>query len=124
MAHERSIRITASFFGRVCKRLPTTTLDSLVNSIVDKNIYKSAPAACAWGKDNDGKARDAYIENMEINGHRNFKVQASGLVINREFCFLGASPDDVVYDPLCPLCAEGYFSTSCCPTKIFLLFGE
>ncbi len=37
---------------------------------------------------------------MEINGHRNLKVLASGLVINTEFCFLGASPDGVVYDPL------------------------
>ncbi len=64
--NERSIRITASFFGRVYKRLPTSTSNSLVNSILDKNIYKSAPAACAWGKDNEGKAKDAYIETYHI----------------------------------------------------------
>ncbi len=93
--YERSIRITASFFGRVCRRLPTTTSDCLVNSIVNFKNYQSMPVACAWGKNNESKARDAYIENMKMTGHSNLEVFESGLVVNIKYSFLGASPDGV-----------------------------
>ncbi len=60
------------------------------------------PVACLWGKDNEIRAREAYIDNMQISGHSNLKVFASGLVINTKYSFLGASPDGVVYDPCSP----------------------
>ncbi len=98
--YERSIRITASFFGRVCRRLPTTTSDTLVNSIVNLKNYQSMPVACAWGKNNESKARNAYFENMKMTGHSNLEVFESGLVVNIKYSFLGASPDGVIHDPV------------------------
>ena len=58
------------------------------------------PAACAWGKNNESKAKDAYVTKMQTNGHNNLQVSESGLVINTEYTFLGASPDDLVHDPV------------------------
>ena len=55
------------------------------------------PAACAWGKNNESKAKDAYVKT---NGHNNLQVSESGLVINTEYTFLGASPDGLVHDPV------------------------
>ena len=44
----------APFFGLVCRRLPSTSPDSLVNSI--ESEYRSMPLPCAWGKDNEDRA--------------------------------------------------------------------
>ena len=36
---EHRCRITSSFFGRVCRRLSSTSPDSLVNSILNQRMY-------------------------------------------------------------------------------------
>ena len=97
---ERSVRITASFFGRVCRRLATTPPDALVNSIINQKVHRSMPTACAWGKNNEVRAMDAYKLNMQEVGHSGLEIRQSGLVINTECAFLGASPDGIVYDPV------------------------
>ena len=43
---------------------------------------------------------DAYKLNMQEVGHSGLELRQSGLVINTECAFLGASPDDIVYDPV------------------------
>jgi len=61
------------FFDRMCRRrrLPTTSSD-----------YQSMPPACAWGKDNELKAKNAYISNMETKRYSNLEVLVSGIVID------------------------------------------
>ena len=58
------------------------------------------PTACAWGKNNEVRAMDAYKLNMQEVGHSGLEIRQSGLVINTECAFLGASPDGIVYDPV------------------------
>ena len=94
------MRITASFFGCVCRRLATTPPDALVNSIINQKVHRSMPTACAWGKNNEVRAMDAYKLNMQEVGHSGLEIRQSGLVINTECAFLGASPDGIVYDPV------------------------
>ena len=53
-------RITSSFFGRVCRRLSSTSPDSLLNSILNQHMYRSMPLSRAWGKDNKDRALSAY----------------------------------------------------------------
>ncbi len=97
---ERKLRITASCFGRVCRRLTSTSLDALVKLIINQKIYKSMPAACAGGKNNESQAIDIYITTMIGDGHTGLEVKRSGLVINPDYTFLGASPDGLVTDPI------------------------
>ena len=97
---ESKTRVTASFFGRVCRRLPNTSSHALVNSVINQKIYRSIPIACAWGKSNENIALNAYKSKLQEYGHFNLKVTKSGLVINPNYVFLGASPDSVVFDPV------------------------
>ena len=93
---ERQWRITASFFGRVCKHSPSTSPFSLVNSgsITNQRAYQLIPLSCAWGKDNEDKAVSAYLQLMQEKGHSGIEVAPSGLVINPKYAWLGASPCD------------------------------
>ena len=90
---ERNIETTASFFGRVCRRLPSTSPDALVNLIVNLIVnqkkYKSVPVPCAWGKNHELKALNSYITNMQANGHtcNGLNVEKSGVVINPAYSF-------------------------------------
>ena len=96
---ERSMRITASFFGRVCQRLSTTSPDALINSIINQKKYRSLPIACAWGENNELRAINAYKLKMQEQGHSGLEIRQSGLVIDPKYTFLGASPDGFVNDP-------------------------
>ena len=55
------------------------------------------PLSCAWGKDNEDRAQSAYKQEWHERGHSSLEVTMSGLVINPEYSWLGASPDGVVY---------------------------
>ena len=45
------------------------------------------------------KALNAYKQTMHDKGHTNLVVMMSGLIINPEYAYLGASPDGIVSDP-------------------------
>ena len=62
-------------------------------------MYQSMPLSCAWGKDNEKKTLNAYKQTMHDKGHTNLVVMMSGLIINPEYTYLGASPDGIVSDP-------------------------
>ena len=55
--------------------------------------------SCAWGKDNEDRALNAYKQERHEREHSNLEVTMSGLVINPEYSWLGASQDGVVFDP-------------------------
>ena len=98
---ERHYRITSSFFGRVCRRLSSTSPDSLVNYILNQCMYRSTPLSCAWGKDNENRALSAYKQERQERGHSSLEITMSGLVINPEYSWLRASSDGVVHGPGC-----------------------
>ena len=100
---EHRCRITSSFFGRVGRRLSSTSLDSPVNSIWISICPNRChcPVPGAWGKDNEDRALSPYRQEWHERGHSSLEVTMSGLVINPEYSWFGASLDGIVQDPGC-----------------------
>lgn len=84
----RQNRLTASKFGAICNRKPTTSCHSAVISITNpKPIYNDD---IVYGNNNEPKAIEMYEERFGVS------VQASGLFVDPDYPFLGASPDGLV----------------------------
>ena len=98
---ERRCRNIYAFFGQICRRVSSTSPDSLVDSILNQCMYRSMPLSSARGKDNEDRALSAYEQERHERGHSSLEVTVSGLVINPEYSWLGASLDGVVHDPGC-----------------------
>lgn len=82
---QRRERLTASVFGSVCKRRTDTSCHVLVKSILYPKHITSA--ALEYGKVNEIVARQIFSEKT------NNTVKESGLFVDTEHGFLGASPD-------------------------------
>ena len=93
----RKYRITASLFGAVLSRRPSTAPDSLVLRIIQPKNFSTT--ATTYGIENEHVATKKYTEHQHMNGHPDLAVSASGLHVNPAFSYLGASPDGSVYDP-------------------------
>ena len=93
----RKYRITASYFGSVFHRKPTTLPDALVLRIIDAKPFTSR--ATEWGKQYESLALKKYTEVQTQNGHVGLYCCRSGFVISDQYPYLGASPDAVVHDP-------------------------
>ena len=92
--------MTASYFGAVRQRRPTTSPHSLVLQILGTSTFTSP--ATDWGKANEKKALQLYQEKQHESGHKDLFACPSGFVISEEYPYLGASPDAAVYDPSVP----------------------
>lgn len=87
---KRVNRLTASKFGTVAKRLPHTHCHNLVKSIlIDRPLHTEA---VTFGRDNEENVLKLYEEKTST------QVTRSGLFIDMEHPFLGASPDGLVND--------------------------
>ena len=93
----RRYRITASYFGSIFRRKPTTPPQSLVLQIIGAKPFTSM--ATEWGKNNESIALERYKHFQHDFGHHGLYCCPSGFVISEKYPFLGASPDAVVYDP-------------------------
>lgn len=58
-------------------------------------------AQLLWGKKMEPLARQRFVDD-EATRHTDFEVRLSGLVVNPQWPYLGASPDGVVSCPCCP----------------------
>ncbi|KAK5640569.1 hypothetical protein RI129_011380 [Pyrocoelia pectoralis] len=87
---ERSSRLTASNFGAVCKLKSTTDPSKLAKNIVCSEFRNSA--AIKWGIEHEATAKLQFENDYED------LVSDCGLFIDKENCFLGASPDGII-DP-------------------------
>lgn len=96
----RRYRITASFFGEIRRRLPTTPPHSLVSRIIESKQFVSP--ATEWGKSHEDLAIELYIQQKHADGNTNLYCCKSGFVVSEDYPFLGASPDGSVYDPSSP----------------------
>mgnify|MGYP005950799817 CR=1 FL=1 len=87
---ERRDRLTASQFGKICKRKKN------VNEIFLRNIFPSSnktfsTSATSYGKGNENSAKRKYLESFQER-----HIHDCGLVINPDFPFLAATPDGKV----------------------------
>lgn len=88
----RSGRITASRAKDVCSVKTYNSNISLIKSICYPLNNKFKNAATEWGNTNESNGRLLYTEKLQ-NTHIHFSVTESGLVINSNIPYMGASPD-------------------------------
>ncbi|XP_063216740.1 uncharacterized protein LOC134527744 isoform X1 [Bacillus rossius redtenbacheri] len=97
--------LTASKFGRICRRRATTSCKALVKNIIYSSSISSVPAI-AYGKKNESIALE-QLERQE-----NLVIQQCGLFIDEQLPFLGATPDGLIgehglVEIKCPSSAAG-----------------
>ena len=100
---QRKLMLTASNFGSVCRMRLTTSCAGKVREILYPPI--SDALAMGYGHDYENTAREELVIELKK------QIRRSGLFVDREFPFLGASPDglideDGLVEIKCPLTAK------------------
>ena len=100
---QRRNRLTASVFGKVCKRRPRTSSSKLVESIRYSTF--AGTQGTKWGIEKEPLAIDQFSAEYGI------RVESSGLIIDQDKPFLAASPDgligeDCLVEVKCPASAK------------------
>lgn len=104
----RSQILTASNFGKICRSRPTSKLN-----IVKNLIYKCFESeATKYGKIHERDALEMLEKQEQI------VIEGCGLFIDKEFCFLGASPDGIIIG------SNGIVEVKCCYSVKGLTFQE
>ena len=101
--------MTASKFKAAWLTNPDKPSKSLIKMICYPSAHRFSNAATKWGISNESKAREAY-EFSIADQHLNLSVADSGLLINQNWPFLGASPDGLVF---CDCCGKGLCEIKC-----------
>jgi hypothetical protein len=98
----RKGRISASKFHDVVVRRDSTNPKNLVLRIIGNKSYDlSSKSEVKWGLNNEEKARNEFIDCMRSD-HPDLQVAGSGLLVSKEYPFLGASADGIVTCGCCP----------------------
>ena len=93
----RQYRLTASYFGSVYHRKPTTPPHSLVLQILGLKQFTSD--ATEWDKNKESIALERYVQLQHNCVHPGLYCCPSGFLISEDYPFLGVSSDAVVHDP-------------------------
>ncbi|CAG9134964.1 unnamed protein product [Plutella xylostella] len=88
---QRKKRLTASIFGKICKRKNNISCAPLVKSIVTSKNLSNVPSI-AYGKENEGQALQQLAHQEKI------KISKCGLFVHKAHCFLAATPDGIYQD--------------------------
>ena len=104
----RTGRVTASKLKNICRSTLGKPSVSLLRSICYPVETKFSSQATQWGIESESGALEKYKEHMV--SHTGFVTKRSGLVINPDFAFMGASPDSVVK---CDCCGTGVVEIKC-----------
>lgn len=102
-------RITASKAKSVCCVKSFESNKSLIKSIcyTFNNDFKNI--ATEWGKKHESSGKKLYLNKLK-NEHINFSLSTSGLVINPNCPYIGASPDGIIN---CDCCGKGCLEIKC-----------
>ncbi|XP_063215781.1 uncharacterized protein LOC134527223 [Bacillus rossius redtenbacheri] len=97
--------LTASNFGRICRRRPTTSCQNLVKSLIYSSSILNVPSH-SHGRNSE------LIAIQQLEHQENIIITKCGLFIDSQLPFLGASPDGLIGDDglveiKCPLTAFG-----------------
>lgn len=103
---ERKGRITASNFGRIlkCKH----AYDSILLEIMghENGLHTEA---IAWGKTKEKSAQDKFYQIVSPL-HVNLCIQPTGMIVDKDEPFLGATPDGLV---TCDCCEDHILEIKC-----------
>lgn len=91
---QRSGRITASNFYRVCHMRDTTDKSNIVKLLMNYCPMEHIPEQLEWGHEKEIAASELYLKKISLK-HKELHLLESGLVINQKWPFLGASPDRI-----------------------------
>ena len=105
----RAGRITASQMKAVCHTDPGNPAQSLIKAICYPEAISFTTAATKWGCKHEKQAREMYLIVNKLK-HHDLSVTDSGLVINPQWPFIGASPDGVIN---CTCCGKGVIEIKC-----------
>ena len=105
----RAGRVTASRMRAVCHTSIANPSQSLIKSICYPEAFSFVSKQTEWGCKHEKKARDIYCR-INYRSHDNFQVLDSGLVINPQWPFIGASPDGLID---CSCCGRGVLEIKC-----------
>ena len=105
----RAGRITASRMKAVCHTNPGYPAQSLIKSICYPEAFCFTTAATKWGCKHEKQARQMYLAANKLK-HDDLSVAESGLVINPQWPFIGASPDGIIN---CTCCGKGVLEIKC-----------
>ena len=92
---QKSIRITASIFGKVINRRKTLLLTTSVKLILEKSMNKgrNTPAPLKWGLENESMAK--YLKQKCLLPTA---IESCDLVVNPKYQWLGCGPDGIVVE--------------------------
>lgn len=104
--HCRKGRITASLFGRILK-CTARGRKNLIATIMQQKSYSNS--AMVYGQMTEELAKNKLKVLLE-DQHVNAEVLPTGLLIDRQYGFLGASPDGMV---ICDCCDSALLEIKC-----------
>jgi hypothetical protein len=106
----RKGRITGTKAHDVLVLKKTTDPGNLVKRITGTKTYNlSKKKEVKWGADNEEKAKSKYLEENKVH-HKHLKVKQTGLLIDKERLYLGASADGLVN---CDCCESRVLEIKC-----------
>ena len=105
----RAGRITSSSMKAVCHTDSTNPSQSLVKSICYPEEFAFTSKQTNWGQKQEKAAKELYLK-INISNHDQLVVTDSGLVINPQWPYMGASPDGIIE---CKCCGKGVLEVKC-----------
>ena len=105
----RAGRVTASKMKAVCRTSLYKPSKSLILSICYPEVFRFTTAATHWGCSHEQSALNFY-KKVKEGVHTHFSLYSSGLVLNQEWPYLGASPDGIAN---CECCGTGVVEVKC-----------
>ena len=91
---ERRGRITGSVCGRVINRNSNIFPKSLIETVLKTSSIRTA--AMVMGSEQEDRILVRYLQHKRENGQPDIAVQKAGFLIDKDYGWLGASPDAVV----------------------------
>ena len=93
----------------VCHTDPAKPAQSLIKGICYPEAFSFTSKATSWGCQHEQDTKNIYFKACKVK-HVDFSVMDSGLVINSQWPYIGASPDGLIN---CTCCGKGALEIKC-----------